>query len=251
MIVFDIETGPLPDDQLWKMFKPPDAPPHPGEFDPSSVKVGHLRDESKIAAKIADAHSKHEQAVKDYERNCEEQQAEAWSSFCNSAALDARTGQVLAIGYYSLENNKLLIDSPEQHEDGEFSLLVNFWGQVARMRESNRLMCGHNILDFDLPFLMRRSWILDVTIPEGVRNGRYFDRMFSDTLDIWMCGQRQGSVKASLNAIATALGGNRKTEGVTGADFARLWSENRELAIEYLTTDLHVTADVAIKLGVS
>jgi hypothetical protein len=55
MIVFDIETGPLPSDEIRANSAPFVPAPPPGDFDPSAVKLGNLKDEAKIAAKINDA----------------------------------------------------------------------------------------------------------------------------------------------------------------------------------------------------
>jgi hypothetical protein len=69
-IIFDIETGPLPINELV-------IPP----FDPSQVKLGNIKNPDLIAEKIQKAEENH---VTDYIKN---------------AALDALSGQVLCIGY--------------------------------------------------------------------------------------------------------------------------------------------------------
>ena len=58
-LVFDIETGPLPDDVLKERVPPFDEPPRPGKFDPVTVKLGNLKDEDKIKAKIEAAKKAH------------------------------------------------------------------------------------------------------------------------------------------------------------------------------------------------
>ena len=70
-IVFDIETGALPEAELEKSLPP---------FDPSEVKTGNMTDPRKIAAKIADAEAKHRR------------------DYFERAALDPLTGRVLAVG---------------------------------------------------------------------------------------------------------------------------------------------------------
>ena len=70
-LVFDIETGPLPEAELLPMI--------PG-FDPTEVKVGNIKDPDKITAKIKEAEEAHYRDAKE------------------RAALDALTGRLLAFG---------------------------------------------------------------------------------------------------------------------------------------------------------
>jgi hypothetical protein len=62
VIVFDIETGPQPEDRLRELCPPWEAPPHPGKFDAAAVKLGNLKDAVKIAEKIGAAQAAHEAA---------------------------------------------------------------------------------------------------------------------------------------------------------------------------------------------
>lgn len=250
MLIYDIETSGLPDEQLAAMLPPFEAPPHPGEFDPASVKYGNVKDEQKRAAKLADAMLAHETEVANYATTCEEMKSTHWQNFKNSAALDPTTGQILAIGCWSMTKNSFSLVAGD-----ESTILAKFWEIYGKMRASTppRKLVGCNSNGFDLPFLIRRSWILGVEIPTTVRKGRYFDELFVDLRDIWLCGQHWGGCESSLNHMAVALGVGKKTEGVTGADFGRLWNgtkEEREKAIEYLKNDVEITAKVAVRLGV-
>lgn len=49
--------------------------------------------------------------------------------------------------------------------------------------------------------------------------------------------------------MAKSLGVGSKPEGVSGADFARLWEEDRAKAKAYLINDLEMTRGCAAKLG--
>lgn len=250
MLVFDIETGPLPEEKLKALLPECQLPPHPGEFDPSSVKLGNLKDEAKIAEKIEAARQKHEADVASYEKDCQEKQAEHWESFVDRAALDAGTGQVLAIGYFSESPTirKICTNDNPADDQGEAALLVEFWKMVTEvvLSKGHRLV-GHNIHGFDLPFLMRRSWLLGIQVPDGLLiNGRYWNDLFLDTMKVWACGSFNGFTK--LDVLASYLGIPGKSGN--GADFARLFRENRKAAIDYLKTDLTLTHTVAERLGV-
>jgi len=215
MILFDIETGPLPGEEI------------AGQFDPDSVKLGNLKDQEKIDAKIESARE----------------------AFIERAALSPLTGRVLAIGWMDDDGTTAIHDIGDDGPEGaEAYLIAKFWSTVASRKSS---IAGFNIFGFDLPFLARRAWLLGVDVPAAARNGRYWSNQFVDLLDIWQLGNRMDFV--GLDAIDRALGGSGKPEGTTGADFSRLFfgtKKERKKAIEYLKNDLEMTARVAEALQI-
>lgn len=250
-IVFDIETASLPDEQLRPIFEADYEPlPHPGEFDPASVKYGNTKDATKRAEKLKECQDAHTLAVNQYAETANTHRAEAWQSFLDRAALNPATGCVLAIGVRSIDSPKSFIlgagDEPEE------KILADWWAFAIKIRAAKRMLIGHNILQFDLPFLIRRSWILGVEVPSFVRQGRYFSDCWIDTREVWLCGQRQNECSSSLGDVARSLGAGSKNG--EGKEFGRLWrgtSEERQQAIAYLTNDLQMTAAVAQRMGVS
>jgi uncharacterized protein YprB with RNaseH-like and TPR domain len=209
-IIFDIETGPLPESELAALLPP---------FDPAEVKTGNLKDEAKIAAKLAEAEANHRR------------------DFFDRAALDPLTGRVVAVGL-------LYPDSGEFHvigHDDEAATLREFWdvcrGQQGRINQ----MVGFNTHLFDLPFLIRRSWKHRVPVPFGVRRGRYWSDEMIDLRDGWQLGDRMA--KGSLDVIAKHLGVGAKNGD--GKAFAELWASDHAKAVAYLRNDVQLTAKVA------
>ena len=222
--VFDVETGPLAEGELSALLPP---------FDPAEVKCGNLGPE-KAAQKIAEALANHRR------------------DFFDKAALDPLTGRVIAIGILDLETDGFSIIG---HED-EAQTLREFW-EAARgdMGRINPLI-GFNICNFDLPFLIRRSWKHRIAVPFGIRRGRYWGDQVVDLRDAWQLGDRQA--RGSLDTIAKHLGVGAKCvphgplsgQHITGADFAGLWKTDRKSAEGYLKNDVELTAKIADVLGV-
>jgi hypothetical protein len=250
MLVFDIETGPLPEEELKAIYQPLDESTIEGvvtgDFDPNSVKVGNLKDPWKIQKKIDQARANHESAKANSANVIAAAKRQHWQEFVERAALSAITGRVLAVGYLATESGKHAIDDGNGNE---CEMLANFWGKYSKCRSAGRKMVGHNCLSFDIPFLVRRSWLLDVEVPSTLLDKlKWLDPIFVDTMALWGCGGRD-PVKLDLLGQAFRVG--QKTEGVSGADFHKLWfgtPEDRELALEYLTQDLRLTAAVAQKM---
>jgi hypothetical protein len=227
MLVFDIETGPLPEETLRGIYQEPTL----DEF-----------------AATCDKRWKPETVAAKYE----EAKAGMWAEFVGKAALSPLTGRVLAIGY-QLPNGRQVIHHHEAN-DQEPGMLQSFWQIVQKAIAAKEKIVGHNIEGFDLPFLLRSSWLYRIDVPEEIFDGRYWHRVFLDTMKRWQCGNyREQYAKLDVLAKAFGLIGKLDEGGVSGAEFANFYwgsPEDRELALQYLRRDIEMTAAIAGKMGV-
>lgn len=202
---FDIETGPLPPEELALMVNP---------FNPEEVKFGNLKDPEKRRLKVEEDRLEHDQKQ------------------LENAALDPLTGKVLAIGIIEHDTFQVI-----GHGD-ESTILYTFWEHYSLPTKEH---IGFNIYSFDLPFLIRRSWKHGIKVPGYVRQGRYWNReRFIDLRDEWTFGDK--FTRGSLDSISRHLGMPPK-EG-SGKDFALWWKEDRDKAIAYLRDDLMRTQHI-------
>lgn len=157
------------------------------------------------------------------------------------AALSAQTGRVLVIG--------LRRDGVSTFIEGdETAMLKLFWSTWADSHPATWI--GFNSFSFDCPYLIRRSWILGLTVPAGVMDGRgrYLSDRWADAMQVWDCGSRKSEAgSSSLNSIALALTGKGKSG--SGKDFAALYATDKAAALNYLDTDLHLCEAVAKRMG--
>lgn len=250
--VFDIETCPLDEATIRERAAPFVPPDHPGEFDPKAVKCGNLKDPGKIAAKIDEAEQAHANAVRYYESDCEKLKEVYWATVIDKAPLSPVLGRVLAIGIGLNDRSNHYLCLNDATDDNERGLLDEWWNDFyTPCSDRAHLMIGHNILEFDIPFLVRRSWMLGLDVPDSVWHGKWLSPFFADTMDKWKCGSRQGQY-TSLDDIARALGVGKKTEGMNGGDFHRLYFgtvPQRDEAMQYLANDVELTRSVARRLG--
>lgn len=251
LLVFDIETGPAEMQHLLSISDPfnPDSvkfPQQPGEFDPLSVKTGNLGID-KAAAKIEAARQQHAADVAAYPSLVDSLISEAREAFerklVERAALSAETGMVLCIGVKSPAED----DTHYMHGD-ECGILLSFWETFRFVRDANGQMIGHNIYNFDLPFLIRRSWLLGVPFPHDViERHRFWHKSLVDTMAVWQLGAREDRI--SLGRLGKLLGVGGKNG--SGASFHVLWDLDQEQAFAYLANDLELTYQVAMRLGVA
>jgi 3'-5' exonuclease len=240
---FDIETGPQPREVLDKLIDP--FPPFqpPGPFDPASVKYGNTKDEAKRAEKLDEARAKHAEAASKAEEKYAIDKAAYEASVIDKAALDARHGRVIAIGFQNDDNGFWAENSDDERE-----VLKSFWSAFDFATVAKTKLVGHNCLGFDLPFIIQRSWITGVAISPGVLDkGKWWHECLVDTMVRWQCANFR-STYVSLDSLARVLGVGAKNGD--GAAFAKLWAEDRKQAIAYLQNDLDITYQVAYRLGV-
>ena len=183
------------------------------ELMPEFNAPGNLKDPAKIIAAI------------------EEKKAD----WIERAALAPETGKVLAVGI--MDNSETLVVLSGL----ETQILHDFWEWLDSRRAQH--WAGWFIFGFDLPFLIRRSWMNSIPVPSWIKEGRYFDKTFVDLMEVYTCGQRDS---VSLDTAARALKVGKKNG--KGADFGRLWngSEAEHVqALEYLRNDMDLTRKIA------
>ena len=227
LCAFDIETGPLPEKEIERI-----APP----FNENKVKVGNLGLEKQLE-KIRFARENH------------------LGKIISKAALNAEYGRLLAVGFRegrvtSASDSSSKFDAlfiEEETPEGESALLEKVWARLEAARDRRCILAGHNSNSFDLPFLIRRSFVLGVRpLPEIMPMRRWFPDFCIDTMDAWRMGDYDPEKRISLDRLAKAMGIPGK-EG-DGARFAELFREDRPAAESYLKADLDATFRVAARM---
>ena len=207
-LVFDIETRPLPLEYL-----------ESNGLLPEITAPGNYKDPDKIAAYIAE---KKVEAVKD-------------------CALSAITGEVCAIAYSRNDVDTVIMATGGVTEA---QLLEAFWAQATSAIRSGKLV-GFNIKPFDLPFLLRRSWVHRLAHPAIFVDRYFLGTAVWDLRETWQLGDRQAA--GNLDRVCRALGIGQKTGN--GADFAALLASDPKKAQEYCLNDLQMTKALAARLA--
>lgn len=212
-LIFDIETGPLDAAELKRMLP---------AFDPAGVKHGNTKDPVKKREQIESAREEHER------------------KFFDRAALSPLTGRVIVIGYQQ-PGGQSIIEELEERE-----ILLTFWDRYDWAVRSHVKLIGWNIHGFDLPFIVRRSWLHGVKVPATIQiRDRYWNPLFVDLMQRWALGAYSQWEK--LDSVSKFFGHEGKNG--EGADFHRLWKEDRTTAMAYLENDLDMTELVATSMG--
>jgi len=154
-------------------------------------------------------------------------------------SLSALTARVLCIGY-ALEPPP---DAPVEILSGEEAVILKeFWGLVERAD----LYVGHNVLDFDLKFIVQRSTINRVKPSREIPFARFRNAPVFDTMQEWTRWGREG---AGLEALALALGLASPKDGMDGSQVYPAFVEGRAQAIyDYCRGDVDTVRRVFRRL---
>lgn len=155
------------------------------------------------------------------------------------AALDATTGSIAIIGMLTPDGAVMLRADVLIEAD----MLKQFWMTQASAKFN--VIVGHNLRNFDMPFIIRRSFINGIPVPAGVLHKGRLTEKFVDTMELWGAGERGAHI--SLDRLAKALGVGEKSG--SGADFGKLWEADKDAAVEYCRHDLELTRRVAERMG--
>lgn len=248
---FDIETKPLTDDILQEMLPKLDESKWTvTEFDASSVKTGNIKDPAKKQAKIDDARKAHESAMDGMSEALKAARQQHWESFKSNAALNPETGEILVVGFCTESDEFSYCDGPETE------ILKHFWSiyrEHEYQRSKKSYLVGVNIFNFDLPWLVIRSWINGVPVPRSVveLEGKWnnWSPVFMDFRKLWQLGNT--SRASSFDHIGRCLGTGGKCEGDHGATFAALWDSDRATALKYLKNDVRQPIQWLVRIGLS
>jgi hypothetical protein len=242
-VIFDIETGPLPIEQIKHLYTPP--PPLP-PFDESMVKYGNMKDPSKRADKLAQVRAEYELQLANEQQSRDADYAE----WLGKAALSPITGEVLAIGIL-VDGRKYVLG---QEGETEAEMLSAFWKFYKKKNAESVRFIGFCSNMFDFSFIVWRSYFHSVGVPESAwdKTGRNPAYAFVDLID--RLPKRGFEIESrKLGDVCEWLGLGSKPEGVDGGMFAALWrgnAESRAQAVHYLCNDLEMTKNLAQRMGV-
>jgi len=169
------------------------------------------------------------------------------------AAILAEFAKVVCIstGYFKKENNQLQLRIKSFYSENEKELLDNFVKMLTQLYSANGrwIFTGHNIKEFDIPFLSRRMLVNNVTIPSCMdfQNMKPWDTPVLDTLHLWRFGDYKHYT--SLKLLSAVLGVPSPKDDIDGSKVGEVfWSEkNLQRIAIYCQKDVVTVANVLLR----
>jgi len=137
-------------------------------------------------------------------------------------------------------------------DDDERNLLTKFCEAITRFTQQFRDLrfCGHNIREFDIPFLCRRMIIHGMQLPDCMQlhGKKPWEIHHIDTLELWKFGDHKHYT--SLALLAEVLGIPSPKDDIDGSRVSEVyWKEkNIERINRYCLQDVLTTARIYLRL---
>jgi len=171
-------------------------------------------------------------------------------------SLNATSGRILSIavhvgpvpgfqieGITGNQNEHAFGIDAEGKEQEEAQALKDFLALMADFDPECDLLVGHNVINFDLPFIFQRCLVNNIAVRPFIDLSEFNVRGVYDTMRGWWLGSRN---RVALDDIAWALGiESSKTSEVEGSRVFELYQAGKLAEIrEYNLNDVRVTRKV-------
>lgn len=177
-------------------------------------------------------------------------------SYTSKAAIFAEFAKVICItvAYISKEKKKkehLRLKSFFGHDESQVLLAFCSLLDQHYFDASKYFLAGHNIKEFDIPFLARRMLVNKISLPKlfQIRGKKPWQvNYLIDTLDLWKFGDYKNYT--SLNLLAFALGIESPKSDMDGSLVSGVYHREKDLTriAKYCEKDVQTTVQILLKM---
>jgi len=157
----------------------------------------------------------------------------------------------ISIGYFKKEGNALQLRLKSFYDDDEKILLQDFIAALEKMEANNNKwsFTGHNIKEFDIPFICRRLLIKRLAIPSFLdfQNMKPWETNLVDSFQYWRFGDYKHYT--SLKLLAAALQVPSPKDDIDGSMVGEVyWKEkNIDRIVTYCQKDVVTTGNIILR----
>ena len=188
-------------------------------------------------------------------RNITDENADPATLFGERAGVFSEFAKVVCIGFGSLteQDGKWQMRLKTITNDDEKVLLNDFCAMIGRFAAKFKdiRFCGHNIKEFDIPFLCRRMIINAIALPYCMQlyGRKPWEVSHIDTMDMWRFGDYKNFT--SLSLLAEVLGIPSPKSDLDGSMVAGVYWHDKDLPriASYCLQDVLTSARVYLRLA--
>ena len=178
----------------------------------------------------------------------------AEESYQRKAGILAEFGKIICIStafFYEDENKQMGLRIKSIYGDDETDVLKKFIELCDKVYRHNKhfQFGGHNIKEFDIPYICRRMLINNLALPEYLQlhDKKPWETKMFDTLKWWKFGDNKNYV--SLHLLASVLNIPTSKTDMDGSMVQLVYYKERDLQriVEYCQRDVIVTANVILR----
>ncbi len=158
----------------------------------------------------------------------------------------------ISVGVIHHENGRRQMRTKSFASDDEAQLLRDFATMASHfLRTPRHYICGHNIKEFDVPFICRRMLIHCIPLPQAidVAGRKPWETSFLDTMELWKFGDYKSYT--SLKLLCTVLGVATSKDDIDGSEVADVYYNSHDLhrIAVYCEKDVVATAQVFLRMN--
>ncbi|MES2330381.1 MAG: ribonuclease H-like domain-containing protein [Bacteroidota bacterium] len=175
-------------------------------------------------------------------------------TYRKKAGILAEFGKIVCIStafFYENEEKQMALKMKSISGKDEVEILRSFTELCNKMQQHHRnfQFGGHNIKEFDIPYICRRLLINGLPLPECLQlhDKKPWEVKMFDTLNWWKFGDNKNYV--SLHLLATVLGIPTSKSDIDGSMVQDVYYKENNLPriVEYCQRDVVVTANVILR----
>jgi len=175
-------------------------------------------------------------------------------SYQMKAGILAEFGKIICIStafFYENEQKQTCLKMKSVYGDDERKLLQEFVSLCDKMylHQKQFQFGGHNIKEFDIPFICRRLLVNQLPLPDYLQlhDKKPWDVKMFDTLAWWKFGDHKNYI--SLHLLANVLGIPTSKTDMDGSMVQEVYYKEKDLQriVDYCQRDVVVTANVILR----
>ena len=177
---------------------------------------------------------------------------EVATAYVDKAAIYAEFGKVICVSVGIITGapgeETLRVKS---YADPEERVVLEDLAQLLNTRRNFTMLCGHNIREFDVPYLSRRMLVHGIQLPAllDIRGKKPWDyKHLLDTMELWSFGDRKAYT--SLKLLAALFGVASPKDDIDGSQVGRVFWQEGDLdrIAAYCEKDVVATTNVFLSL---
>lgn len=174
-------------------------------------------------------------------------------SYASSAGIYAEFGRIvcISVGFIYYRGPEMCFRTKSFAGDDEKLILEDFSRLISKFCTSKEhTFCGHNIKEFDIPYICRRMLINGMKLPAilNISGKKPWEISFIDTLELWKFGDYKNYT--SLKLLTAVFGIPTPKDDIDGSQVASVYYIEKDIhrIAVYCQKDVVATAQVFLKM---